>query len=105
MAVVLAVLALLLSARRQPWRTRAGDSAVKEMRAMAGRLTRAPQQAELTLAVALVGPAILMGTPYAAYAQMTGRGSGGSDSGCGRSDSGGGDSGGDGGGGCGGCSS
>ncbi len=105
MAVVLAVLTLLWSVRRQPWRTRAGDDALKDMRALTKRLARAPQQAELSLAVALVGPAILLGTPYAAYAQMTGRGSGGSDSGCGSSDSGGGDSGGDGGSGCGGCSS
>ncbi len=96
MEILLAVLVLIWSVRRQPWRSRAGDAAVKEMRAMAGRLTRAPQEAELALAVALAGPAILMGTPYAVYAQVTGRESGGSDSGCGSSD---------GGGGCGGCSS
>jgi uncharacterized protein (TIGR04222 family) len=103
-AVAVGVLVLLWSVRQRPWRTRAGDAAIKEMRSITGRLTRAPQEAELALAVALAGPAILMGTPYATYARITGTGSSGSDSGCGSSDGGDG-GGGDGGGGCGGGSS
>lgn len=87
-------------ARRRPWRSRAGDAAMKQVRSDHARLMRAPQEAELSLAVALVGTSILVGTPFAGYAQLArqdGGDSGGS--GC----SGGGDGGG--GSGCGGCSS
>lgn len=83
---------------RSPIRTRAGKEALASYKASHKRASRAPLDHELLLAVALSGPVILSGTPYApVYAASKKMSSGGGDggSGCG---------GGGGGGGCGGCS-
>ncbi len=106
-------LVALIMAFRRPFRSRAGDALVSQMRAQMKRLTRAPLESELALALALGGVGVLVGTPYAALGMSVQRaGGGGSSSGCGSDggsgssgggDSGGGDSGGSSG--CGGCSS
>jgi len=98
------VLVVLRLARTDP-RTRAGIAAVQEHHSKASRLRRAPQPDEASLAVALFGTAVLVGTPWepvhAMRQQGSGDGGGGGDS---SSGDGSGDGGGDGGGGgCGGC--
>ncbi|KQT88860.1 TIGR04222 domain-containing membrane protein [Methylobacterium sp. Leaf466] len=82
---------------RPPRRTRAGDAALADLGRCHARAARAPIAAELSLAVALAGTAVLAGTAHAGYRDLVrttsaGNGTGG---GCG--------SGGNGGGGCGGC--
>jgi uncharacterized protein (TIGR04222 family) len=94
--ILTAVVGLILSKR--PRCTRAGKEVLKDYQDSHARLSRAPQEHELLLAVALTGPVVLSGTPYApvyaASQTMSSGGDGGGGS-CG---------GGGGGGGCGGCS-
>ena len=86
-----------------PLRTRAGRVVMRNAREMYARVRRAPMQAEVALAFALVGVGALAGTPFASFAHvMSPPGSGGCS---GSGDSGCGGGGGGGGGGCGGCSS
>lgn len=91
--------ALLLLFNR-PERSRAGDRALREMNTRHAHARRAPRDADIGLAVALAGTAVLAGTAYASFHDFRSPGSGDSgsnssstDSGC-SSDSGGG---------CGGC--
>jgi len=89
-------LRLVLSAPRS---TAAGDKALADTRLRYARLSRAPMNAEMSLAFAIAGAAVLAGTPYSAFgqaAQSSGGCSGGGS--CGGGGGGGGD-----GGGCGGC--
>ena len=103
-AIVVVAGGTLFATLRRPLRSRGGDACLTGMREKMARLMRAPTEAELPLALALVGTAVLIGTPYAALA-MTSQSSGGDgSSGCGSdSSSGSSDSGGSSG--CGGCSS
>ncbi len=110
--LVLTLLAAIIAVMRRPFRSRAGDDLLKQMRGQMKRLIRAPLESELALALALGGAGVLIGTPYAALAIPAHRTGGtGSSSGCGSDggsgssgcSSGGGDSGGSSG--CGGCSS
>jgi uncharacterized protein (TIGR04222 family) len=87
---------IMVAVMTRPHRTRAGTAALAEWKAERQRLTRAPLEAELPLALALVGPAVLAGTSWAAYGAIAAAASD-SSSGCG--------GGGGGGSGCGGCSS
>ena len=94
----------------RPLRIRLGDAVLADVRATNSRLMRAPQDGELTIAMALAGGAVLAGTQFDSYRCL--RSAGGSDGSGSSSDSGGSDSSGndsggsDGGGsGCGGCSS
>jgi len=77
-----------------PFSTVAGKAVLAKTREQNARASRAPQEWELMLAVALTGAVVLSGTPYAAV-RMRSDGGSGCGSGCG--------GGGDGGGGCGGC--
>ena len=102
--VMLAMVTLVIGLVRvvqDLYRTRAGDRELGKYRSGNARAARAPVPSELALAFALSGAAVLVGTPYAAYAAQI-RSAGGGSSGCsgGGSDGGGGCSGG---GGCGGC--
>ncbi len=96
---VTAILALLRFANSDP-RTVAGIALVRQQRAKASRLRRAPQSDEAALAVALYGTAVLVGTPWEPVHAMRQQSS--SDSGSGGDSDSGGDGGGCGGG-CGGC--
>lgn len=81
-------------------RTRAGIAAVQRERARGSRLSSAPRPEEVSIAVALFGTGVLVGTPWEPVHAMRHQSGGGGDGG-GSSDSS--DGGGDGGGGCGGC--
>jgi uncharacterized protein (TIGR04222 family) len=97
--LVLTTIAGVVLAQR-PARTRAGKEALQTYQAAHARASRAPLDHELLLALALSGPVILSGTPYApVYAASQTMNSGGGDAGGGC----GGGGGGCGGGGCGGC--
>jgi uncharacterized protein (TIGR04222 family) len=88
-------LGIVLATR--PARTRAGREVLQSYKETHARPARAPLEDELIFAVALTGPAVLSGTPYApvyAASQTMSSGGDGSGSSCG---------GGGGGGGCGGC--
>ncbi len=87
---------------RRPHRSQEGTSALAEVRRSNARAVRAPLPAELPLAFALSGPAVLAGREYGWFVALK-PGSGDGGSGCGGGDGGGG-SGCGGGGGCGGCS-
>jgi uncharacterized protein (TIGR04222 family) len=83
---------------KPPTRTRAGNDALRNYQASHARVSRAPREHELLLAVALSGAVVLSGTAYAsvlATSRTLGSSGGG---GCGGGGCGGG------GGGCGGCS-
>jgi uncharacterized protein (TIGR04222 family) len=97
--VVTAVIALLRFFSLDP-RTRAGIAEVARQKAASARLTRAPQAGEVSLAVALFGTGVLVGTPWEPVHALRQQGGSGDSGG---SDSGSSDGGGDGGGGCGGC--
>jgi uncharacterized protein (TIGR04222 family) len=88
---------------RKPRRTLAGDRSVRALGIAHARAARAPRDAELPLAVALLGTAAMSGTAYAGYHEMRAPSSGTSSSGDGGSSDSGGGSDGGGGGGCGGC--
>jgi uncharacterized protein (TIGR04222 family) len=96
--VLTLAIGLLLSAFA-PYRTRAGRKAAREELRRRARAARAPQGAEMVLAFALSGAAVLAGRPYADLLRTNG-GSGCSGSGCSGGDGGGGGCGGCGGGGC-----
>jgi uncharacterized protein (TIGR04222 family) len=111
--VIVAAIAMVIGMRRRPTRSRSGDALLAEMRRKMARLTRAPTEDELPLALALVGTAVLVGTSYAALGAPSRQAGADGGSGCGSNScggGGGGDSGGGGGdsggsSGCGGCSS
>ena len=99
--IVTAILALI-RALTIPKLTSAGIAALGDAREEADRIRRAPLTAEMGLAVALFGTAVLMGSELDPFHKM--RAASGGDSGSSGGDSGGGgDGGGCGGGGCGGC--
>lgn len=104
--VILLVLTAIFAVVRFFWsdpRTAAGIAAVSDLREQSSRLSRAPRPDEASLAVALFGTAVLVGTPWEpvhALRQKPGDGGGG-DGGGSSSDGDGGS--GCGGGGCGGC--
>ncbi len=91
----LTVLTWSAMAARRPYRSRAGTALLGRLRDGNARAARAPVPAELPLAFALTGAAVLDGRDYRPFIAPPRSGDGGS---------GGGDGGGDGGGGCGGCS-
>lgn len=98
---LIAAAGALLMLFNRPQRSRAGDRALREMNTRHAHARRAPRDADIGLAVALAGTAVLAGTAYASFHDFRSPGSGesgssgsSSDSGC-SSDSGGG--------GCGGC--
>ncbi len=97
--VVLTVILLFVGLRllRAPRSTAAGDKALEDSRLRYARLSRAPMNAEMSLAFAIAGAAVLIGTPYSAFAQTA------QSSGCGGGGGGGCGGGSGGGGGCGGC--
>jgi uncharacterized protein (TIGR04222 family) len=97
---ILTIILLFVGLRltlRAPRSTAAGDKALEDSRLRYARLSRAPLNNEMSLAFAIAGAAVLVGTPYSAFGQTAqssgGGGSCGGGSGCG----------GGGGGGCGGC--
>ena len=94
------ILAIVRFARSDP-RTKAGIAAVSDLRQQSSRLARAPRPDEASLAVALFGTGVLVGTPWEPVHALRLRSSDSSGDG-GGSDSGDGGSG-CGGGGCGGC--
>lgn len=98
--LILMLALALLGARvlQGPRRSRAGKSAVEELRLRHARAARAPLPGEFALAIALSGPIVLAGTPFDSIrvAAASQGASGGGDAGGGCSG---------GGGGCGGCGS
>jgi|CXWL01.1.fsa_nt_gi uncharacterized protein (TIGR04222 family) len=102
---VMTIVTLIVLFKR-PSRSSAGDATLKLNLQRHERAVRAPKDAEVGLAVALIGTAALSGTAYAQYHSVrqppTSSSSSDSSSSSSGGDSGGGDSGG-GGGGCGGC--
>ena len=91
MMFVAAIVALVLFFRFDR-RTRSTKAEIVSLRARNDRLRRAPREHEMDTAVALYGPVVLIGTPFAdLHRSSDGGGSGGTSDG------------GDGGGGCGGC--
>jgi uncharacterized protein (TIGR04222 family) len=100
--IVLTMVCGSLLLRHAPFRTRAGHAAIAKLRSVHSRAARAPLESELALAFAITGPAVLMGTPYAALGMSVSPGFG-SNGGGGSCSGGGGCGGGCGGGGCGGC--
>lgn len=96
-----AILAVIRFVQSDP-RTAAGIAAVSDLRTQSSRIARAPRPEEASLAVALFGTAVLVGTPWEpVHALRQKAGDGGGDGGGGSSDSNG--DGGSVGGGCGGC--
>ena len=95
--VMICGLANVLLQVRSARRTREGSAVARELRADRSRAVRAPLQAELPLAFAVLGTTALIGSEYAPLAKQIASGCGGGGDGGG----GGGDGGG--GGGCGGC--
>lgn len=101
------VILMVLTAAFAAWRffkfdhrTREGIAAVARERARATRLSSAPRPEEVSIAVALFGTGVLVGTPWEPVHAMRHQGSSGDGGGSSDSSS---DGGSDGGGGCGGC--
>ncbi len=99
LTLIAAVVALVLLFKR-PERSRAGDRVLREMNTRHAHARRAPRDADIGLAVALAGTAVLAGTAYASFHEFRSPSSGSSGSSDSSSDSG---CSSDSGGGCGGC--
>lgn len=97
MIALIAAIANIILMARNLHRTRDGNDVVRNLRKDRSRAMRAPLQAELPLAFAVLGAPALAGTDYSALAAQISTGCGGG------GDGGGGCGGGGGGGGCGGC--
>ena len=97
---IMAVLATIAFAKARVDRSRAGDEAMERLQSEHASVTRAPQDNNLGLAVALIGTTALAGTAYAGYYEARAASGGGdsssgctsSGSSCSSSDSGGGSS-------------
>lgn len=87
LTLIAAAAALLLLFNR-PERSRAGDTVLREMNTRHAHARRAPRDADIGLAVALAGTAVLAGTAYASFHDFRSPSSGSSGSSDSSSDSG-----------------
>ncbi len=97
-----AILAVIRFVQSDP-RTASGLAAVGDLRTRSSRIAHAPRPEEASLAVALFGTGVLVGTPWEPVHALRQRGGDSGDGGGGSSDSSGDSGSGCGGGGCGGC--